>query len=262
MLAIAREAATLANELTEGGVSALATKSTSVDVVTIVDRDVEALIRRRIGERFPGDGICGEEDAATASETGRYWVVDPIDGTTNLLYGIPQYGVSIAVVEGNPASWDWTALAGVVINPVSGEEFWAERGGGAFLNGAPITVNQPTDLAQTLVATGFAYNATTRTRQAEVVSRIIHRVRDIRRFGACSLDLCALAAGRVDIYFERTLSAWDFAAGALIAAEAGADVRGWNGAAPSSDWMLAAHPSIIDEIEALLVKSGAHFDLN
>jgi myo-inositol-1(or 4)-monophosphatase len=261
VLDIAREAAALANDLTRGGVSALATKSTAVDVVTIVDRQVETLIRRRITEQFPGDGIFGEEEAATASSTGRTWVVDPIDGTTNLLYGLPQYGVSIAVVEGDPATWSWTALAGVVINPVTGEEFSAARGEGAFLDGNPIHVTRPASLAQSLLATGFAYDADTRTRQAEVVSRIIARVRDIRRLGACSLDLCALAAGRVDAYFERTLSAWDFAAGALIAEEAGAELRGWGGAAPSRDWMLVAHPDIIDDYERLLVDAGAHFDL-
>ena len=260
-LAIAREAAGLANQLTRGGVDTLATKSTSVDVVTIVDREVEVLIRRRIAERFPGDGVFGEEEAASASTTGRTWVVDPIDGTTNLLYGLPQYGVSIAVVEGDPANWNWTALVGVVINPATGEEFWAARGGGAFRNGEPIAVNRPADLERSLLATGFAYNATTRVRQAEVVTRIIDRVRDIRRLGACSLDLCALAAGRVDAYFERTLSAWDFAAGALIAEEAGAELRGWNGASPSRDWMLAAHPDVIGEFERLLVDAGAHFEL-
>ncbi len=262
VLAISREAAALATELTAGGVSALATKSTAVDVVTIVDREVESRIRRRITERFPGDGIFGEEEAATTSDTGRFWVVDPIDGTTNLLYGIPQYGISIAVVEGDPASWNWTALAGVVINPVSGEEFWAERGGGAFLNGDAIHVRRPASLAESLLATGFAYNAETRTKQAEVLARIIHRVRDIRRLGACSLDLCALATGRVDVYFERTLSAWDFAAGALIAQEAGAEIRGWNGASPSRDWLLAAHPDFINEVETLLVAAEAHFELN
>lgn len=261
VLSIAREAATLANELTRDGVRALATKSSDVDVVTVVDKQLESLIRRRLRDEFPDDGITGEEEAASTGTSGRYWLVDPIDGTTNLLYGIPQYGVSIAVVEGSPDSWDWTALAGVVINPQSGEEFSAEKGGGSFLNGERLRINAPVPLSQSLLATGFAYSSTTRVRQAETLTHVIDRVRDIRRFGACSLDLCALACGRVDAYFERTLSAWDFAAGALIAEEAGAVVRGWQGSAPSHDWLLAAHPEMIDDYESILIDAGAHFDL-
>ena len=261
-IVIAREAAALASKLTAGGVSELATKSSDVDVVTLVDQGVESLIRRMVSERYPDDGFFGEEEGRSKSFSGRTWLVDPIDGTTNLLYGIPQYGVSIAVVEGDPADWDWKALVGVVINPATGDEYWAKLGGGAFHNGESISINRPKSLAQSLLVTGFSYSAELRIKQAQVLTGIIGGVRDIRRFGACSLDLCALASGLVDVYFERTLSAWDFAAGALIAQEAGALVRGWNGAAPSHDWLLAGHPEIVDEFEELAVRSGARFSLN
>ena len=136
------------------------------------------------------------------------------------------------------------------------------RGGGAFSDGVPLAVNRPESLGQSLLSTGFSYSQTIRTQQAQVMARVMPHIRDIRRMGAASLDLTAIAAGQLDIYFERMLQPWDHAAGVLIAREAGAEIRGWNGAAPDIDWLLAAHPEVVDEIESILVESGAHFDIS
>jgi myo-inositol-1(or 4)-monophosphatase len=260
-LAIAREAAALAAERRRGIVEVADLKTSSVDVVTAVDREIETLIRERLADRQPGDGFLGEEGGRTDRTTSLTWVVDPIDGTVNYLYGIPQYAISIAVVEGDPTPGNWTELAGVVINAASGREFTATRGGGAFSDGVPLAVNRPESLGQSLLSTGFSYSQTIRTQQAQVMARVMPHIRDIRRMGAASLDLTAIAAGQLDIYFERMLQPWDHAAGVLIAREAGAEIRGWNGAAPDIDWLLAAHPEVVDEIEAILVESGAHFDI-
>ena len=260
-LDIAREAAALAALRRRGTVTVADRKSSSVDIVTAVDREVEALIRQRLSDRQPGDGFYGEEGGRAERTTSLTWVVDPIDGTVNYLYGIPEYAISIAVVEGEPTPGKWTELAAVVINVASGIEFTAAAGGGAFLNERPTTVNQPDSLAEALMGTGFSYSASIRAQQAQALVGVIPHIRDIRRMGAASLDLAGLAAGNIDIYFERTLQPWDHAAGVLIAREAGAEIRGWNGAAPDADWLLAAHPAIIDDIEAVLVQGGAHFDL-
>lgn len=260
-LAIAREAAALAAERRRGIVEVADLKSSSVDVVTAVDREIEALIRQRLAERQPGDGFLGEEGGHAERTTSLTWVVDPIDGTVNYLYGIPQYAISIAVVEGDPTPQGWQEVAGVVIDVCGGREFTATRGGGAFANGVPIAINAPVSLGQSLLSTGFSYSQEIRTAQAQVMARVMPHVRDIRRMGAASLDLTAIAAGQLDIYFERMLQPWDHAAGVLIAREAGAEVRGWNGAAPDVDWLLAAHPKVVDEIESILVESGAHFPI-
>jgi myo-inositol-1(or 4)-monophosphatase len=260
-LDIAREAAALAAERRRGTVTVADSKSSSVDIVTAVDREVEALIRARLAERQPGDGFLGEEGGRADCTTSLTWVIDPIDGTVNFLYDIPHYAVSIAVVEGDPTPGNWTELAGVVINVSSGREFTASAGGGAFADGVPISVNRPESLGQSLLSTGFSYSQYIRTEQARVMATVMPHIRDIRRMGAAALDLTALAAGQIDIYFERMLQPWDHAAGVLIAREAGAEVRGWNGAAPDVDWLLAAHPDLIDDIENVLVEAGAHFEL-
>ena len=260
-LVVAREAAALAEERRRGTVTVAASKSSSVDVVTAVDREVEALVRQRLSELQPGDGFLGEEGGRTDRSTSLTWVVDPIDGTVNYLYDIPQYSVSIAVVEGEPNPGDWTELAAVVINVASGREFTAIRGGGAFSDGLPLKVNRPESLGQSLLSTGFSYSQKIRTQQAQVMAVVMPHIRDIRRMGAASLDLTALAAGQLDIYFELMLQPWDHAAGVLIAREAGAEIRGWNGSPPDIDWLLASHPDVIDEIESVLVTAGAHFDL-
>lgn len=260
LLALARsvavEAADLAARRRRDGVEVAATKSTIVDVVTEADREVERLVVERLTSARPQDGLLGEEGASRPSRSGLTWVIDPIDGTVNYLYGLPHYAVSIAVVEGDPDPLTWNAIAGCVVNPVTGEVFTAEAGAGAYCGDRRLHVGDPVPLDVALVATGFAYRAETRAFQGDVVARMLPHVRDIRRWGTASLDLCFVADGRFDAFFERTLSPWDHAAGALVAREAGARVSGLRGAAPSRDLVLAAEPSVADALEALLDDLG------
>lgn len=253
---IALEAGALAALRRSEGVEVAASKSSPVDVVTEADRETERLIRARLADLRPDDGILGEEGSTTAGTSGLNWIVDPIDGTVNFLYGIPHYAVSIAVVEGDPDPLTWTALAGAVFNPVSGELFTATAGGGAFLGETPIRVADDVELSQALVATGFAYDSEMRGRQGALIAQLLPLVRDIRREGCASLDLCFVASGRYDAYFERTLSPWDHAAGALIAREAGATVKGLGDAAPSRDFILAAAPDVAAGLERTLIDLG------
>ena len=249
---IAIAAADLARERRTAGVEIAASKSSVEDIVTLADRETEELIRRMLADARPHDGFFGEESEADAGTSGLSWVVDPIDGTVNYLYGIPHYAISIAVVEGAADPTTWTALAGVVVNPAAGEIFSATLGGGAFLGETPIVVNRSVSLDQALVGTGFSYSSANRAVQGAIIAGLLSRVRDIRRHGAASLDLCAVACGRLDAYFERGLQPWDHAAGALIAREAGATVAGWNGAPVSSDFVLAAAPALAAELEKTL----------
>jgi len=254
---VALEAGALAVRRRRHGVAVAATKSSVVDVVTEADREVERLVLGRLQDARPHDGVLGEEGTSVAGTSGLTWVVDPIDGTVNYLYGLPHYAVSIALVEGEPDPLTWTAKVGVVLNPATDELFTAEEGLGAHCGYRRIHVGEPTPLDVALVATGFAYAAETRASQGAVVARLLPRVRDIRRQGTASLDLCFVADGRYDAYFERTLSPWDHAAGSLIAREAGARVTGMRGAAPSRDLILAAEPSVAVELEMLLDELGA-----
>ncbi len=255
--AIALEAGQLVVEARRGAVEVADRKSSPVDVVTQVDRDAESLIRGRLAELRPGDGFLGEESGGGGGTTGLTWVVDPIDGTVNFLYGIPHYAVSIAVVEGEADPHTWTALAGVVVNPATGELFSATAGGGAQLGERTIAVAPPVPLAEALIATGFAYRSETRAEQGAAVARLLPMVRDVRRMGTASLDLCAVASGRVNAYFERTLNPWDHAAGALIAAEAGARVTGIGGGRPDHRFLLAAHPDVAEALDGVLDAVGA-----
>ncbi len=213
---VALEAAALVRERRRAGVEVAETKSSPVDVVTEADRAAEQLIYTRLTGARPGDGFLGEEGASAESTSGVTWVVDPIDGTVNFLYGLPQYAVSIA------ASRAGEVVAGVVVNVASGEVFSAVRGGGAFLDGTRLAVRDVVPLGQRLVGTGFNYVAEVRTLQAAAVGRMLGSVRDVRRLGSAALDLCALAAGRLDAYVEEGLNPWDMAAGGLVATEAGA----------------------------------------
>lgn len=255
--AIALEAGKLVVEARRGAVEVADRKSSPVDIVTQVDRDAESLIRGRLAELRPSDGFLGEESGGGGGSTGLTWVVDPIDGTVNFLYGIPHYAVSIAVVEGEADPHTWTALAGVVVNPATGELFSATAGGGALLGDRTITVAPPVPLTEALIATGFAYRSETRAEQGAAVARLLPMVRDVRRMGTASLDLCAVASGRVNAYFERTLNPWDHAAGALIAAEAGARVTGIGGGRPDHRFLLAAHPALAEALEGVLDEAGA-----
>ena len=254
---VAREAGAFVVDARRSGVEVADRKSSPVDVVTQVDRDSEALIRARLEAARPLDGFVGEEGGRGASGSGLTWVVDPIDGTVNFLYGIPHYAISIAVVEGEPDPQSWEAVAGVVLNPVTGELFTARRGDGARLDGRPIRVADAVPLPESLVFTGFAYSAETRAEQGVAIAQLLPRVRDLRRLGTASLDLCSVAAGRANAYFERTLSPWDHAAGALIAREAGAVVKGLGDRRPDREFVLAAHPDAIGELERLLISVGA-----
>jgi myo-inositol-1(or 4)-monophosphatase len=189
----------------------------------------------------------GEEGTDHPGRSGYRWFIDPIDGTVNYLYGIPAYSVSIGV-----GTDDDGMLAGVVYNPVTDELFRAERGAGATLNGEPIRVSATTELSQALVATGFGYAAGRRRAQAAVMAQLLPEIRDIRRFGSAALDLCAVACGRLDGYYEAGLNSWDYAAGWLVATEAGAVVDDLAGGAPSSTFTLAAAPGVHEALGARL----------
>ncbi|HXD62207.1 MAG TPA: inositol monophosphatase family protein [Lacisediminihabitans sp.] len=260
LLDIARDVALAAGRLVHQrraeGVEVAASKSSPEDIVTHADRESEALIRSLLAEARPADGFFGEESGADAGTSGLTWIVDPIDGTVNFLYGIPFYAVSIAVVEGDPDPATWHALAAAVVNPAIGEVFTATDAGGAFLGDQPIRVAENTDLSQALVGTGFSYSAEQRLTQAAIVAQLIGEVRDVRRIGTASLDLCSVASGRLNAYYERGLKPWDHAAGALVAREAGAAVRGLRGAPGTGEFLLAAHPVVADKLEAALVEFG------
>jgi myo-inositol-1(or 4)-monophosphatase len=249
---IAQEAGALALRTRREGVQVAATKSTDTDIVTYADQAVQDFVRSRLAELRPHDGFFGEEDGGSTGSSGLTWVVDPIDGTVNYLYDLPQWAVSIAVVEGEPDPSTWTALAGAVINPSIDELYTASRGGGAFLGTTPIHVSQQHDIGHALVATGFGYSAEKRSRQGRMLAEVLPRVRDIRRAGACSLDLCAVATGRNDAYFEHGVKPWDHAAGALIVREAGGMVGGYRGAREGEELTLAANETLFVALEELL----------
>ncbi|MGR0219695.1 inositol monophosphatase family protein [Agromyces sp. ZXT2-6] len=264
LLAIARRIAlTVAETALEErrrGIAVEATKSTPTDIVTAVDRDTEARIRSMILDARPDDGIFGEEDDTHVGTSGLNWVVDPIDGTVNLLYDIPAWSVSIGVVDGPPDPEHWNALAGVVVNPVSAEVFSAATGGGAHLGDRELRVNDDVSLAQALVGTGFGYSVDRRRTQAEALLHVLPRIRDIRRIGSAALDLGAVAAGRLDAFYEQGLNPWDHAAGALIVREAGGRVGGPDGGPESDRLLLAAAASVYDELAALLREAGVPAD--
>jgi myo-inositol-1(or 4)-monophosphatase len=253
---VASEAARLVADVREAAVSDISTKSTETDVVTSGDRAVERLIRERLAEMWPGVPVIGEEEGGQQPEGGLAWVVDPIDGTINYLYGYPCYAVSVA------AQIDGVSVAGAVADPVGDRMWTASLGGGARLNGRLLAVSDARRLELSLVATGFAYAAERRVRQAAMWAALLPRVRDLRRPGASSLDLCAVAAGWVDAYVEHGLHRWDWAAGALIAAEAGAVVRlpadaGGPADGLGPDAVYAATPGIADALRAALIECGA-----
>lgn len=254
LLALAESAARVAGSLLVDGRPTrldVTTKTTPTDVVTQMDTAAErAVIEALLGAR-PGDGVLGEEGDEVPSRTGVRWIVDPIDGTVNYLYGIPQYAVSIA------AEADGQVVAGVVHDPEREETFTATKGGGARLNGRAVRCSAVTDLSQALVATGFGYDSRRRAAQGRVVAHVLPAVRDIRRMGAAALDLAAVACGRVDAFYERGLSPWDLAAGGLIAAEAGARVGGLAGRPAGPDLVVAAPPGLFEQLAGRLGALGA-----
>jgi len=255
-IALAREAGELIVLRRQGHIEVAGTKSSSVDVVTAVDRESEALVHKRLGELRPGDGFVGEEGQARSSSTGITWVVDPIDGTVNFLYGHPHYAVSIAAVTGEPVPGEWQVEAGGVFNPATGELFHATRGEGAFLGDRRLSIGSPPALAQALLATGFSYSQAVRREQARIVAALLPEVRDIRRAGTASLDLAYVAAARLDVYYERTLMPWDHAAGELLVREAGGVVEGFIGRLPSRDGLFAGHPELVHTLRERISQLG------
>jgi myo-inositol-1(or 4)-monophosphatase len=221
------------------------TKSGPTDLVSDADLAAEAAIRAVLAARRPADSILGEEGGASGDGELR-WVIDPLDGTTNFLFGVPQFAVSVACEDRDGP------LVGVVLDPIRDECFAATRSGQATLNGAQIAASERQDLSTALVATGFAYDAAVRARQAEVLSRVLPRVRDIRRAGAAALDLTWTACDRYDAYYERGIKHWDHAAGGLIAARAGLSIRTLEAAEDGPEGILVAPAALLDELLALV----------
>jgi myo-inositol-1(or 4)-monophosphatase len=247
---LAEEAAALVRRLRNDHLTVTA-KSTATDLVTEVDRATERWLVDQLTTRRPGDAILGEEGGGRDGTTGVRWLLDPIDGTVNFVLGLPHYAVSVA------AEVDGVVVAGAVSNPISGETFRARRGGGAYLGDQRLSGPRDVPLHRAVVATGFGYDAELRTRQLAAVGPMLPLIADIRRLGAASLDLCFLAAARVDAYFEAALNPWDHAAGGLVAAEAGCVASGLRGQRPGRHLYAAAGPALAGEFFALLESVAA-----
>ncbi|MFF3499973.1 inositol monophosphatase family protein [Streptomyces sp. NPDC003247] len=263
LLDLALTAARRAGELLRDGrpadLAVAATKSSPIDAVTEMDIAAEKLITGLIAEHRPDDGFLGEEGASSEGSSGVRWVIDPLDGTVNYLYGLPTWAVSIA------AEQDGETVVGVVEIPMRGETFHAVRGGGARATGAwegerTLACRPTAPLDQALVSTGFNYVTEVRAHQADVARRLIPLLRDIRRGGSAAADLCDVAAGRLDGYFERGLHPWDLAAGDLIAREAGALTGGRPGERPSRELAVAGTPGVFEPLQRLLEDFGAWHD--
>jgi myo-inositol-1(or 4)-monophosphatase len=249
----ARDAGRLIQSGAARGVTVAATKSSDVDVVTESDRSAERLIRRGLLAARPDDAVLGEEAEGEQSDeagtSGVRWIVDPIDGTVNFLYGIPQYAVSIA------AELDGEVVAGVVLNVATGHEYTATLGGPAQRDGVPIRVRAVVPLAERLIGTGFSYEAHQREIQAAALLHLLPRIRDIRRFGSCALDLCGVAQGSLDGYMEEGVNLWDHAAGGLIATAAGARVETDRGVG-GRPIVIAAPANGFEEFRAAIAEAG------
>lgn len=245
-----------ADARSDDGISAVRTKSSPTDPVTVVDTETERLLRERLAELRPGDPIVGEEEGGSAlGHHGKpTWVLDPIDGTVNFVYGIEAYAVSVGVQV------DGRSVAGAVANVPTGEVFSAALGQGAHLRRDDVTLslrcNPIDDVAMALVGTGFGYSPERRQQQAHVLARLLPGVRDVRRIGSCALDLCMVAAGRLDAYYELGVNVWDWAAGALIAEEAGA-VMLLPPVDAGASLIVAAAPGIAAQFDDALRRAGA-----
>lgn len=255
---LARAAGTLAHDgrrrLGIGQPVAHDTKSTPTDPVTEFDRAAESLIVDALRARRPDDSIVGEEGAQHAGSSGLEWHIDPIDGTANFVYDLPAWCTSVAVVDAHGP------LAGAVFAPVTGELFSAARGAGATLNGAPTRCSASSNLATALIGTGFNYSPTVREQQARRLTSLLPQVRDLRRYGSAALDLCLVASGRLDAYFEEHLNSWDLAAGVLIASEAGAVTSNFHGGPAGPDATVASAPELHVELLAILTEIDAEID--
>lgn len=218
----------------------LASKTSATDPVSDADREAERVIRELLSAERPDDGLVGEEGSRIEGEHSRRWIVDPLDGTVNFLYGLRAWGVSIALED------EEGLAVGVVFNPVSGECFAAERGKGATMSGRPIHVTDCRSLDRAMVATGFSYEAEQRAEQAKLLVELLPRIRDLRRAGAAALDLAYVATGRVDAYYERGLKRWDEAAGLLLVREAGGVTEELHG--EPHGVVAAATPKLLEEL--------------
>ena len=259
LLAIAVEAAQApAQRLLDrqGQLLAVAMKSSSTDPVSEADQASERALVDLLTSRRPDDGLLGEEGAARPSRTGLRWVIDPLDGTVNYLYGLASWSVSVAV-ESHDGS-RWRAVAGAVLQPSSGELYTAARDHGAHLGTCDnpeeveLAVNDPVDLPHALIATGFSYDREHRRKQAATAAGVVVATRDLRRMGSAALDLCAVASGRVDGFYEDSLHRWDWAAGGLIAGEAGAVVAPLAGGLSGQEGVIASGPALYPDLRALL----------
>jgi myo-inositol-1(or 4)-monophosphatase len=219
-------------------------KSTAIDIATQMDKKAEKFIMESLLATRPDDGIIGEEGSSVESKSGITWVIDPLDGTVNYFYGLPGWNVSIAAKDKDGS------IVGVVTAPTINSTWWATRGGGAFYNGHQIHCNDPIALDRSLIATGFQYDVSHRISQLEDFSKLVPIVRDLRRNGAAAVDLCHVAMGALDGYYEAGLKEWDWAAGALVATEAGATFKHY-GQGPMRISM-AAGPSLHSQLEAHL----------
>ena len=237
----------------KNGVMSASSKSSDTDIVTEFDRASERMIVDGLLAERPDDALIGEEGTDAAGASGVRWLIDPIDGTTNFLYDLPGYAVSIAaLVEEAP-------LVGAVYVPAGRELFTAIAGRGAWLNGAPIRCGTTAKLEHALVATGFSYLVDRRREQGRRFAEIIPKIRDVRRFGAASTDLCHVAAGRLDVFYERWLGPWDWAAGELIAREAGCRTGRFDGGPVGHNEVLAANPALFEQmVELLAVTEPGH----
>lgn len=248
---VATEAGALAVAMRSAGISVRTSKSNVLDIVTQADTAVEELIRKRLADLRPHDGFFGEEGGAEAGDSEVMWIVDPIDGTVNYLYGSTYYAVSIAATvldaDGMP-----TSVAGCVYAPQLSAMYTATQGGGALLNGTAVHVNAGVALEKALLSTGIPYDLSQRGRVLQDLFTLITRVRDFRLVGAAALEICGVAEGRTDGHFQRGLPIWDYAAATLIAAEAGADIRALDSTSTSTQLLIVASTQLADALEPFL----------
>jgi myo-inositol-1(or 4)-monophosphatase len=252
LLAIAEQAARAAGDLLRerfeaGGERATASKSTPTDLVSEADLAAERAIRDIITSARPGDAILGEEGGETQEGSGLRWIVDPLDGTVNFLFGVPQWCVSVAVHD------DAGGIAGVVLDPIRDEIFIGSRDGGLpTLNGAEVRGSQQSELPTALIGTGFAYDAGVRELQAAAVARLLPQVRDVRRMGSAALDLAWTAAGRFDAFYERGVQLWDTAAGTVLCEAAGLQVRPLEAAGPAPAGLVVAPAGLLEALTVIV----------
>lgn len=249
---IAAEAGALAASMRRAGIGVQSTKSNQLDIVTQADTAVEKLIRDRLNAARPHDGILGEEGGEEDGDSDITWIVDPIDGTVNYLYGSFYYAVSIAATI-RDESGHRRAIAGCVYAPALSAEYTAAEGDSARLNGAPLRVNRGVSLEKALLSTGIPYDLGKRERVLQDISTLTPRIRDFRLVGAAALEICGVAEGRTDGHFQRGLPVWDYAAAALIAEQAGADVRITHNESSTAELLIVASPQLADDMEPFLV---------